>query len=218
MDALLPAPVRWQEAFDDTEPAPLYAEERAAVAQSTPERQREFATVRMCARRAMASLGYQPAPLVRGRGGAPRWPTGLVGSLTHCRGFRAAAVARAEEILTLGVDAEPALPLPHGVLGLVSSSAERSAVAELAATAPGVAWDRLLFCAKEAVYKAWFPLTGRWLGIREVAVTLEPGGAFAARLPAATTEPGGFTGRWCLHHGFLLAAVACPVTDAAVAV
>ncbi len=39
---------------------------------------------------------------------------------------------------------------------------------------PGPSWDRLLFSAKESVYKAWFPLTGRWLGFEEAAITINP--------------------------------------------
>src|SRR5262249_33599292 len=61
-------------------------------------------------------------------------------------------------------------------------------------------WDRLLFSAKESVYKAWFPLARRWLGFEEADVTLDPAGRFTARL----LVPGpvsGFTGRWTVHNG-----------------
>ena len=213
---LLPATVRWNEAFDDDCEVALFSAEQAQIARSTPERKKEFATVRACARRAMAELGRPAVPLVRGPGGAPRWPDGLVGSLTHCRGYRAAVVAPAAVVRSVGIDAEPALPLPTGVFGLIGSAAERSAVAGLVADDAAVPWDRLLFCAKEAVYKAWFPLTARWLKFGDVSVDLQPGGTFAARLPnAGHDEPAGFTGRWLAHRGFLVTSVVCPVSDGA---
>ncbi|SDL04018.1 4'-phosphopantetheinyl transferase superfamily protein [Nonomuraea jiangxiensis] len=43
-------------------------------------------------------------------------------------------------------------------------------------------WDRVLFCAMEALYKAWFPLTETWAGFRDAVVEIEPGGGFAARM------------------------------------
>lgn len=47
-------------------------------------------------------------------------------------------------------------------------------LAKLVAAKGGVCWDRVLFCAKETVYKAWFPLTHCWLGFQEASVTIYP--------------------------------------------
>ncbi len=204
---ILPAGVRSSEAFDDLTPAPLFAAEDALLAGAGPKRRGEFATVRRCARAALGQLGFPPGPLVRGTGGAPVWPGGVVGSMTHCAGYRAAAVARAGEVDVLGIDAEPAEPLPRGVLGLVTAPDERDHLAELANDAPDVCWDRLLFCAKEAVYKAWFPLTEKWLGFRDATVEIDPGGGFSAELrPGAA--PSRFAGRWRAGDGLIVVAIA----------
>ena len=69
---------------------------------------------------ASARLGVPPAPILPGERGAPQWPAGYAGSITHCAGYRAAAVARTREMLTIGVDAEPHDVLPDGVLDHVS--------------------------------------------------------------------------------------------------
>lgn len=142
---------------DSRDVAPLYPEEATAVAGSVEKRRREFAAVRACARSAMTALGLPPQPVLPGERGAPRWPEGVVGSMTHCEGYRAAALARTSDLAALGIDAEPHRPLPDGVLDLVSSSAECSRLRSLVAANPGVQCDRLLFSAKESVYKAWFP-------------------------------------------------------------
>ena len=54
----------------------------------------------------------------------PLWPAGVVGSITHCDGYRAAAVARATDLATVGIDAEPHEPLPDGVLAAIALPAE----------------------------------------------------------------------------------------------
>ncbi|HTT00172.1 MAG TPA: 4'-phosphopantetheinyl transferase superfamily protein [Streptosporangiaceae bacterium] len=213
---ILPPEVAAAEAFDDTETAVLFPEEEAAVMRAVPRRREEFATGRACARAALARLGLPPVPIVPGDRGAPRWPDGVAGSITHCAGYRAAAVARVGDVAALGLDAEPNAALPGGVIDRVALARERAGLPGLAAAVPGVCWDRLLFCAKEAVYKAWFPLTGRWLGFEQAEITVEPeAGTFRADLLVPGTAVAGraldrFTGRWLARDGLLLAAVVVP--------
>ena len=91
-----------------------------------------------------------------------------MGSLTHCEGYRGAVVGRATAVRSVGIDAEPHGVLPDGVLDAISLPVERR---EIAALPDGLHWDRILFCAKEATYKAWFPLTQRWLGFEDAHIT-----------------------------------------------
>jgi 4'-phosphopantetheinyl transferase EntD len=171
IERILPAgPAVAAELFGD-EPAELFPGEQAAIAHAVDKRRREFTSVRVCARRALAALGQPPVPLVPGQAGAPRWPEGITGSMTHCDGYRGCVLARTADFASIGLDAEPNLPLPAEVEGTIARPAERDHVAGLAATHPGVCWDRLLFCAKESVYKAWYPVTGRWLGFEDAEVT-----------------------------------------------
>lgn len=213
---LLPPEVAAVESFGDLPGVTLFPEEEAVVARAVDKRRREFTTARGCARAALARLGLPPSPILPGERGAPQWPAGVTGSITHCDGYRAAAVARLRDVVTVGVDAEPDGPLPDGVLDLVSLDGERDQLRELAATAPSVCWDRLLFSAKEAVYKAWFPLTGRWLDFTEATVAIDPAaGTFAASLLVPATgadgrQLAGFSGRWLARRGLVLTAIAVP--------
>jgi 4'-phosphopantetheinyl transferase EntD len=209
--SILPPEVVAVEAFADS-PVALFPEEEAVVARAVAKRRNEFATVRACARAALAQLGQPPVPILPGTRGAPIWPAGVVGSMTHCDGYRACALALGSAVRAIGLDAEPDQPLPAGVLGLVSLEPERDM---LAALPPGPHWDRLLFCAKESVYKAWFPLALRWLDFAEAEVALLPDGTFTARLlvPGPTVdgrELTGFTGRWLASRGLLVAAIVVP--------
>jgi 4'-phosphopantetheinyl transferase EntD len=147
--------------------------------------------------------------------GAPRWPAGFVGSITHCPGYRAAAVGRAADFEAIGIDAEPNLRLPRGVLEAIALPLERERVGRLLREAPGPCWDRLLFSAKETVFKAWYPMTGVRLGFEdaEVAFAVESG-RFEARLRGARRSPQGesarLSGRWAVASGVLATAIALP--------
>jgi 4'-phosphopantetheinyl transferase EntD len=215
IERILPPTVAVAETRDDVIEIELAPEERAAMGRPVEKRRREFTTGRACAREALAKLGISPAPpIASGDKGQPLWPRGVVGSITHCRGFRAAAVARTTDIASLGIDAEEHAPLPDGVLEAVSSPRERAALPKT----PGAHLDRLLFSAKEAIYKAWFPLTGRWLGFEDVHLTIDPSSqTFNADLLVAPPQLNGqpltaLTGRW-LTEGDLVAA-ACVVHHA----
>jgi len=212
---IVPPQVAADEAFGDVLDAVLFPEEEAVVARAVDKRRREFTTARACARAGLARLGVPAAPILPGPRGAPQWPPGIVGSMTHCAGYRASAVARAEDMVTLGLDAEPDDRLPDRVLDAVATADEQEALDALTSATAGPNWDRLLFSAKESVYKAWFPLTGRWLGFKEAAVTINPSaGTFHARLLVegpvlAGRRLTGFTGRWLARDGLILIAVPC---------
>jgi 4'-phosphopantetheinyl transferase EntD len=217
---ILPAQVASAESFADTLTAPLFPEERALVAGAVDKRRQEFATARECARTALAELSVPPAPILRGERGSPVWPQGIVGSITHCAGYRAAAVAYATEISTIGIDAEPNSPLPNGVIDFISLPLERPQLRLLATERPDVCWDRLIFSAKESIYKAWFPLARRWLGFEDAAVAInEAEATFGVRLLATAPPAGGFplstfTGRWLVSGGVIVTAVTVPVRGA----
>jgi len=181
IEELLPPGVVAVEAFADRAGEPVFPGEEEQVARAVPSRRQEFVTARRCAREALGRLGFPPAPIGTGRQREPLWPAGVAGAITHCRGYRAAAVTT--KLAAVGIDAEPNAPLPPGVAGRITTAAEPAALAELAAAHPGGHWGRLLFSAKESVYKAWYPLTGRWLGFEDALVTIDPAaGAFRARL------------------------------------
>jgi 4'-phosphopantetheinyl transferase EntD len=213
---ILPGAVVAVEARSDAAGVEPWPEEAASVCNAVEGRRSEFATGRACARQAFELLGVEPQPVPTGDHGEPLWPAGVVGSITHCDGYRACAIASAHDVLSLGIDAEPNAPLPPGVWTDIARPEERSAVSGLAAADPGICWERLLFSAKESVYKAWFPLTQRWLGFEDASVTFDPSGrAFHARLLVPRPAVGGrdlagFSGMWVVRDGLVATAVAVP--------
>jgi 4'-phosphopantetheinyl transferase EntD len=220
LDEIVPPQVVAVEVFDDPADVALYPEEQAVLQKAVASRRIEFGTARWCARQALAKLGLPPAPILPGPRGAPGWPAGVAGSMTHCAGYRAAALAHSRDIATIGIDAEPHAPLPDGVGEVIASDPERRALAELADAEPGISWDKLLFSAKEAIYKAWFPLTQRWLGFADASISINPAdGTFTARLLVPGPLLDGrqlteFSGRWLAASGLIITSVAVPAEPA----
>ncbi len=217
LEQILPASASVAEVRGDVADAVLFPEEKEVISNAVEKRRREFRTGRACARSALVDLGVQSQAIPSGPRGAPQWPAGVVGSITHCDGYRAAAVARTTDLVTIGVDAEVDAPLPEGVLADIALPEEVRALEALALAEPGLSWDRLLFSIKESVYKAWFPLTERWLGFEDARVRIDPHcGSFAARLlvPGPSLDGGElntFAGCWLAGDGLLLAAIGTPV-------
>ena len=158
--------------WSDGEPPPLLPVELSAAAHMGEKRRREFAAGRHCARKALACLGEGPIALPVGAGRAPVWPPGFTGSISHTDDIAIAAVARRSELRSLGIDLESADPLEPDLLELVCRQEERAALtasnmdAELSA--------KLIFSAKESVYKCLWPLTGIFLEFHDIGIRIDP--------------------------------------------
>jgi 4'-phosphopantetheinyl transferase EntD len=214
--AILPGTVVALDAFGDGDADGLVPEEEAALGRAVDSRRREFATGRSLARRALASLGVPHVAIPRGADREPIWPPAIAGSITHCAGYCAAAVARRDAIATLGIDAEIHDALPTGVIRIVARDEEREWID--ARRGDGLHWDRVLFSAKESVFKAWFPIARRWLGFADASVRFDPDrDAFCARLVTERVAIGGrettcFDGRYLVDRGYVWTAVAIDTT------
>ncbi len=206
LTAILPAGAIGAEMLEcdgEEPPKGLYEEELRAIANASDGRRREFAGGRACARHALDLLGVPPGPLPIGVDGAPEWPAGVVGSITHKGRYRAAAVALSRDLAGLGVDAELDEPLPTGVLEAIASAQELDEVQRLLAEQPGTRWDRLLFSAKEAAMKASHPLVIGPAAMRAAEARLN---ARAGTFAAVVTPDGGqaIAGAWTARPGFLV--------------
>ena len=214
---LLPPAVVAVESFGEPGAAALLPAEAAAIATAGRKRRAEFGAGRAVAHAALGELGSPAGPVLPGRAGEPVWPAGVVGSLTHCRGYRACAVAHATDLAAIGIDAEPSRALPDRMLAAVAGDAERSRISGLSAASPGVPWDLLLFSAKESVYKAWFGAVGRGGGVSasralrlrfaDVQAEFAEAGRFTAHVAGAAAR---IDGRWLVRDGLALTAVTLP--------
>lgn len=112
--------------------------------------------------------------------------------------------------MSIGIDAEPHAPLPSGVLDAVTVSEDRAALARLSTAQPAVHWDRLLFSSKEAIFKAWYPLTRRELEFDQCRLDIHPSmGSFVGTMLVDTAPPLiQVAGRYTVARGLIVTAVA----------
>lgn len=218
IEDLLPSGAGCAEVVGEFSDSWLFPEEQRLIVKAVEGRRRAFATGRACARSALAELGIDAVAITRDARRAPQWPDGVVGSITHCRGYCAAAVARSEMLRTLGIDAEPHEALPERVLEQIADPGERSHLARLYEVDRGICWDRLLFSAKESVIKAWYSLSCQVLTFTESRLTFHPSqGGFSARVLGRTAFRGGeasptLEGRWSVAAGLILTTIAVEPT------
>ncbi|HKA14064.1 MAG TPA: 4'-phosphopantetheinyl transferase superfamily protein [Myxococcota bacterium] len=164
---------------------PLHPEEEVLALEMGAGRRAQFAAGRACARRAMCELGLPDGPVLRGVRRAPRFPDGVVGSITHTDDFFLAAVASSRAFAGLGVDAERNRAVSVRASARICAPAELAALRDLRGRTVEQ-WAAVVFSAKESLYKAYFPLTEVFIGFRDAEVALVPeseaAGRFEARL------------------------------------
>ena len=192
-----------EEAVPQLYDAELFPEERACLANAVEKRRAEFGTARICARRALAQLGIPPLPLVPNKDRSPVWPEGVVGSITHTRGYCAVIVASNSAFVSLGVDAEQDKVLTPDLIEMICTPRERAGLVDGDAV--------VYFAAKEAFYKCQYPLTQKYLGFHDVELDVDMArGTFAARIikpdlgmdkPAWLPQ---LQGRFAREHGLVL--------------
>jgi len=73
----------------------------------------------------------------------------------------------------------------------------------------GIFWDRILFSAKESIYKAWFQYQRAWLGFEDAVVQFDPErGSFSVRLrddiPSSAQFSAALRGRFAIDDGIVV--------------
>lgn len=150
--------------------ASLLPAEACAVERAVQRRQVEFATGRVCARAALESFGCAPEAIGVGGSREPLWPDGFVGSISHSHGLCVVMVHRQEALETIGTDLSSTEPLDDSLREFVCT--ENELLALETARSP-VDPHKLAFATKEALFKAAFPLVGRYIDFLEVSVDVD---------------------------------------------
>jgi 4'-phosphopantetheinyl transferase EntD len=147
----------------------LLPEEKRIVERAVEKRRNEFAAGRVCARRALSTIGFADLPLLATRDRTPLWPIGAIGSISHTDGYCIAVAGLASNFCGIGVDVE--------ILGRVEPKlwqevfrVEEIDRLELLNNSQQIKLATVMFSAKEAFYKCQFALTRAWLGFEDVSV------------------------------------------------
>jgi 4'-phosphopantetheinyl transferase EntD len=191
----------------DSETLPdLYPEELSIIAdRAAPSRRNDFTRGRIAARRALEHLEVVDAPVLRGAHREPLWPEGIVGSITHAAGHALAAVGRHSEWGGIGLDLEHSDRYFDDLTAHVAFDDELTSIESLEGD-PRIRATLETFSAKEAVYKALFPIVGEFFGFQAARIHRRPGGLVAEivetlspEVPAGSSWPMG-----CVWHDDLV--------------
>jgi 4'-phosphopantetheinyl transferase EntD len=173
----------------------LLPEEAASMTSNIVKVRRASGAARIVARELLGQLGHTHARVPKATSGAPVWPAGIVGSMAHDDRIAVAAIGLQRDVRAVGIDVEPNAPLPANMLALVATAPELTELAN------DPLRGRLLFAAKEAVYKAAYPLDGTFLEFHDITVN------FTGK-EAMTKNGRVFTLHWCAASHVVVVALA----------
>jgi 4'-phosphopantetheinyl transferase EntD len=212
LDALFPSSMRTVLSRQVPATAELLPAEQQAATHFVAARLDEFRHGRDCARRALRRLGIRPVAIPVGTHREPIWPDGVTGSISHAGTAAAAAVARRCDALSLGLDLEPDLPLDADLVTRICRPSEIER--ELATCNQSGQVARLLFSAKEAAYKALWPVIREFLEFHDLEVSIDHERARFAVLSRTPRCPANLAqrleGRFGRAHGLLATGVILP--------
>ena len=192
-----------------TVPKPLPGE-AIAVQHAVTKRQQEFAGGRAAARTAMMALGLTPGEILPQADRSPKWPSGMVGSISHCNTACVSVVARATDMTAIGIDIEEATPLDEALLSLICTPKEINWLNTQDAH-KRLLLAKLIFSAKEAAYKCQYPLSRELFGFEGFDLDIDT----EAQGFCATFQRDAFpfvfadtlSGRYVIENGYVLSAV-----------
>ncbi|QQM66758.1 4'-phosphopantetheinyl transferase family protein [Actinomyces weissii] len=187
----------------------LFPEEIAYLEGASFARRSEFKTVRRLAAEALATLNIRRPIMVPSYGGAPTWPTEVIGSLTHCKGYAAAAIAYRAIVDAIGIDAERNIPVTSRTFQIATNKTEQEYLDTVTSIDPTIT-NRLLLSAKESAFKAWFPKEHKKLLLRDIRIEIHAGGSFCAKLPIGGRTCSLHYGRWMRSADLLITAFIVP--------
>lgn len=124
------------------------------------KRQREFLTGRRYAEASLTALGCKAPHVGTHADRAPIWPAGFCGSISHSNTLCGAMVAPLGSAASLGLDIERQGAVTEDLTDMICTSRDD----------PDGQDPTLIFCAKEAFYKMWYPVTGIYLDFSDVSI------------------------------------------------
>lgn len=192
-------------------PLVVLREEADIVRDASKKRQNEFLAGRHCARRALMRLSVHDFPLLAGEDRVPIWPGGIVGSISHADGYCGVALAREEEVQSVGLDIECICEVGAECWKMICTDAELRWLTSLPLTEQQ---DNaaIIFSAKECFYKCQYAMTKRWLDFHDVEIDIDTvAGQFVAQIAKREQHLSIYDqaeGNYLFNNGYVLTGIA----------
>lgn len=174
LSKLFPAYVRLACMRVQDAPPDVLEAERSLIKKAVEKRRREFSAGRYCARQALRTLGFEDTPIMHDQNGAPLWPQGIVGSITHSTTHAAATIAQDSRLRGLGIDMETVSRVSPAIANKILTESELTTLQCHPDPAEQQRQLALLFSAKESIYKCLHPLLQCRIGFEDARIKYEP--------------------------------------------
>lgn len=171
--------------------------ELACICSAAPKRRREFSTARYAIRQIIDNWGIPAHPVPTGQDGQPIWTKPVHGSISHTRDLCWVALTHDPHIRSIGIDIERRERMHPGLWDRITTPAEQSRLrsGQLPSDISSDDVHSIIFSAKEAFFKCQYPLTSRWLGFKDVelSISIESNSAAASIINGQPLPTGGLT-------------------------
>ncbi|MCS4307009.1 4'-phosphopantetheinyl transferase EntD [Rheinheimera pacifica] len=143
-----------------------------SLLRAVPKRRCEYLAGRVLFQQLLQEHNQPAWPLLNTPAGAPLWPPGYTGSVSHSDGTAICCLCPTGVYQATGIDIETILSTKTGtdIEQLILQPAEQHLLRQLTA----VTYTELLtiaFSAKESLYKALYPQVQRFFGFEDAAIT-----------------------------------------------
>lgn len=185
------------------------------LTKAAPKRRGEFLAGRYCAYQALLQLTGDGAMVKRQADGAPSWPKGCVGTISHSDNWVGALVAYQTDYLALGFDIEQRLGDTQGatLAAYLLTPQERLCLSHLPA-AQLAFMVTLIFSLKESLFKALYPLVNKRFYFEDAELISWCSQSKTARLRLLSTlseewlQGQEITGHYCCLDGHIMTLIA----------
>ena len=150
------------------------AEENYFSQLSSVSRKEHYRSGRICAGEVLSKLGTRGQPVLRDpQTREPLWPEGISGAITHSGNWAAAAAGKTSDVLGIGIDLED---LERQVDSRIS---RHVCIPEEQKWLQECGEDfleqnlKIIFSAKESIFKAFFPYTRTYLHFHDARILME---------------------------------------------
>ena len=150
------------------------AEENYFSQLSSVSRKEHYRSGRICAGEVLSKLGTLGQPVLRDpQTREPLWPEGISGAITHSGKWAAAAAGKTSDVLGIGIDLED---LERQVDSRISRHVCIPEEQKWLQECGEESWEKnlkIIFSAKESIFKAFFPYTRTYLHFHDARILME---------------------------------------------
>ncbi len=173
INSILPNNIACEIIYDSFDQVNVHIDEILAIQQASPDRIIEFLNGRNTAHLALNKLKFiNNSPILIGKNREPLWPENTIGSITHCLGYCAAAVAYKKNIIGIGIDAELNSKINKNIIPTTQTPIEQSRNIKLQLSHHDVCINKIVFSAKESTFKFIYPFIQHYISFNDIEIHL----------------------------------------------